>query len=142
MSDATLVFRGTVIERKTLPQRDEMKGRQRYATTFRIDEYWKGSPGATAVIYGMDDGTDCLGDGGYTAGKNYLVYAAETDSTDVILDEYFWYGWTDIRPKGTKMLIPQLACMPGGETSTVRKAIRKLGKGRRSGYLPLLNFLK
>ncbi len=60
-NDDPVVFRGAVIERKLLPQRIEMKGRRRYAITFRVDEYWKGSPDRTLVLYGVDDGTDCLG---------------------------------------------------------------------------------
>jgi len=73
MADDAVVFRGTVVERKTLPSRTEMKDRSRFAITFRVNEYWKGSPGRTLVIYGMDPGTDCLGDGGYRVAKEYLV---------------------------------------------------------------------
>ena len=134
MSGASVVFRGTVVERRTLPQRAEMKGRGRHAITFRVDEYWKGAPGRTVTIYGVDDGTDCLGDGAYAVGKNYLIYASEQDVQDVTYDGLpdgpFWYGWTDVLPKGTKMLVPLTACMPGGETSAVRKSLRELGKGR------------
>jgi hypothetical protein len=134
MADVSVVFRGTVLERKALPQRSEMRGRRRYAITFRVDEYWKGSVGRRVIIYGVDDGTDCLGDGGYEVGKNYLVYAGEQDVRDVILEGgFFWYGWTDVLPKGTKMLMAQTACTLGGETSSVRKAIRELGKARMPG---------
>jgi hypothetical protein len=59
-------------------------------------------------------GTDCLGDGGYEVGKNYLVYASEQDVQDVTLDGLpagsFWYGWTDVLPKGTKMLASNGLC--------------------------------
>jgi len=134
MSYATVVFRGAVVERRTLPQRAEMKGRGRYAITFHVGEYWKGTPGRSVILYGVDGGTDCLGDGGYEVGKNYLVYAAEQDVQDLTLDGLpdgpLWYGWTDVLPKGTKMLVPQTACMPGGEASAVRKSLRALGKGR------------
>jgi hypothetical protein len=129
MNGLAVVFRGTVLERKRLPQRVEMKGRGRYAITFRVEEYWKGPPRRTVILYGVDSGTDCLGDGGYEVGKNYLVYAAEDHAKDVILDEFFWYGWTDVLPEGTKMLLPT-ACTPGGETSKVRKALGELGNGR------------
>jgi hypothetical protein len=135
MSEASVVFRGTVVERRTLPQRAEMRGRGRHAITFHVDEYWKGNPGRTVIIYGVDDGTDCLGDGGYVVGKNYLVYAVQQEVQDFTIDgtrdSPLWYGWTDVLPKGTKMLVPPTACMLGGETSTVRKAIRQLGKGRQ-----------
>ena len=131
MADVTVVFRGTVVQRKTLPQRVEMSGRGRYAITFRVDEFWKGSVGRNVNVYVVDSGTDCLGDGSYEAGKNYLVYADEVDVRDVFLDgKFFWYGWTDVLPKGTKMLVPEIGCSPGGETSSVKKAIRELGKAR------------
>jgi hypothetical protein len=111
-----------------------MKGRGRHAITFRVDEYWKGAPGRTLIIYGVDDGTDCLGDGAYEVGKNYLVYASEQDVQDVTVDGLpggpLWYGWTDVLPKGTKMLVPGTACVPGGEASAVRKSLRELGTGR------------
>ncbi len=130
MNDASTVFRGFVVARKPLPQRAEMKGRGRYAVTFRVDEYWKGSPGSSVILYGVDAGTDCLGDGGFEVGKNYLVYAAEMPARDVFMGDVFWYGWTDVLPVGTQMLVPQTACMPGGETSKVQKALGELGKGR------------
>ena len=134
MADVSIVFRGTVLERKGLPQRSEMRGRRRYAITFRVDEYWKGSVGRNVILYGVDSGTDCLGDGGYEVGKSYLVYAADVEVKDIILkDGFFWYGWTDVLPKGTKMLVPQIGCTPGGETSAVRRAIRELGKARMPG---------
>lgn len=130
MANAAVVFRGTVVQRSTLPQRAEMKARRRYAITFSVDEYWKGTSSPTVTLYGMDNGTDCLGDGGYVVGRNYLVYASEIDVRDVTLGGSFWYGWTDVLPPGTKMLVPQTACMPGGETSAVEEAIRQLGKSR------------
>jgi hypothetical protein len=130
MANAAVVFRGTVVQRSTLPQRAEMKGRGRYAIAFNVDEYWNGAAERSVTLYGMDDGTDCLGDGGYVVGKNYLVYASEIDVRDVTLGGSFWYGWTDVLPPGSKMLVPQTACSPGGETSAVQEAIRQLGKGR------------
>lgn len=130
MGNAPTVFHGTVIERRTLPQRSEMKGRGRYAITFRVNEFWKGSLARQVTLYGVDGGTDCLWDGGYVAGKDYLVYAAEVEVKDVTLEDgHFWYGWTDVLPKGAKMLIPEDACMPGGLAD--RKVLRRdLGKGR------------
>lgn len=129
MTNDAVVFRGMVIERKTLPSRPEMRGRNRYAITFRVDEYWKGSPART-IVYGLDPGTDCLGDGDYQVGKEYLVYAVEDRSRDVLLDEYFWYGWKDILPEGSPVLIPDTACKPGGQVPKVRDALRELGPGR------------
>jgi hypothetical protein len=129
MGDVSVVFRGAVVERSVLPQRVEMKGRGRYAITFRVDEYWKGDLGRSVTLYGVDAGTDCLGDGGYAVGKDYLVYASEVAVKDVTIEGLLWY-WADLLPPGTKMLVPQTACMPGGEVSTVRKAVRQLGNGR------------
>lgn len=126
-----MVFRGRVIERKTLPVHRDMRGRGRYAITFRVDEYWKGPVPSTITIYGMDDGTDCLGGGFYRVGQSYLVYAGEGTSKDVKLEDYFWYGWTDVLAEGTKMLFPRLTCTPGGEVSKVGAALRELGKGMR-----------
>jgi hypothetical protein len=130
MRDASIVFQGTVVQRQVLPQRAEMKGRRRYAITFRVDQYWKGAPGRSVILYAVDPGTDCLGDGGYGVGKNYLVYASEQDVKDEAFDGQFWFGWTDLLPQGTKMLVPQTVCTPGGESAAARKSLRELGKGR------------
>ncbi len=46
--------------------------RGRYAITFRVDEYWKGSPSKTIVVYGVDPGTDCEGWGDVEIGKAVL----------------------------------------------------------------------
>jgi hypothetical protein len=119
-----------VLERKILPPRAEMRRRNRYAITFRVDEYWKGAPGRKVVIYGLDPGTDCLGDGGYLTGRAYLVFALEQRVKDVRLADYFWYGWTDVLPEGSAMLVPDAACKPGGEVAKVRAALNRLGPGR------------
>jgi hypothetical protein len=126
MSYSSVVFRGTVLRREILPLRLEMMGRGRYAITFQVDQFWKGSPGRSITIYGVDGGTDCLGGGGYEVGRNYLVYVSEVEVSDVGLEEHFLYGWTDLLPKGSKMLAPS-PCVPHDEE---RKALRTLGKGR------------
>ena len=112
---AAVVFRGTVTARKPLAVLTEMRGRGRYAIAFRVDEYWKGPRQPTVIVYGLDNGSDCLGGSGFEVGKDYLIFASEQDvfwpgGTT------FWYGWTDVVPKGTPMLAPQ-ACAPSGETS-------------------------
>src|ERR1700691_1645571 len=107
MSQASVVFRGTVIDRKTLPQRPQVKGRGRYAITFHVDEYWKGSPGTTIVIYGVDPGTDCMGWGDVEVGKAYLMYVGKQEAKDVVVGDHFWIGWADLFPKGTKILVPE-----------------------------------
>jgi hypothetical protein len=129
MTEAAVVFRGTVIERKVLPRRPELR-RGRYAITFRVNEYWKGSPAPTIVIYGVDPGTDCMGWGDVEVGKAYLLYADEQEAKDYVFDDYFWIGWEDVLPKGAKMLVPG-ACTPGGEISNVKSTLRELGKGKR-----------
>ena len=129
MSAASVVFRGTVLQTKTLPQRVEMRGRSRYAITFRVSEYWKGSLGRSIAIYSVDAGTDCLGGGRYEVGKTYLLYASEMEAKDVLLGGRFWYGWTDVIPEGTKMLVPT-ACAPSGDGGDKKTVHRDLGKGK------------
>jgi hypothetical protein len=126
---ASVVFRGKVTDKKLLPARTEMKGRQRYAITFRVDENWKGSRRRTIVIYGLDEGTDCMGGSSDKVGKEYLVFASEQQSQDAPVFGINWW-FTDALPKGTPMLVPT-ACAPSGETSEifVRDALNQLGKG-------------
>jgi hypothetical protein len=128
---ASVVFRGTVSDKTLLPDRAEMKHRGRYAITFRVDQYWKKSRQRTIVIYGLDARADCMGGSSYEVGKNYLVFASKQPSKDVYLDgANLWFGWTDVLPKGTPMLVPT-ACTPSGEISEVfvRTALNRLGKG-------------
>jgi hypothetical protein len=125
---ASTVFRGTVTERKLLTDRTEMRGRKRYAITFRVDESWKGSRAGMLIVYGMDDGSDCQGGSSYEIGKNSLVFADEGPSQDRMLGEKFWYGWTDVVPQGTRLLELRV-CTPSGEISKVSEALKRLGKG-------------
>ena len=90
--DYPVVFRGNVLERKLLPQHIEMKGRRRDAITFRVDEYWKGSPDRTRVLHGLDDGTDCLGDGGYELGKDYLCVRWRASLRKIAFGGCVWFG--------------------------------------------------
>jgi len=126
---ASVVFRGTVTDKKLLPTRAEMKGRGRYAITFRVDENWKGSRQRTVVIYGLDEAADCMGGSSYKVGKEYLVFAAEQQSQDAPVYGINWW-FTDVLPKRTPMLVYS-PCAPSGETSKVfvRDAINQLGKG-------------
>lgn len=130
-SGASAVFRGTVTEKKVLPSRTEMFGRGRYAITFRIDESWKGPRRRTITIYALEDGADCIGGSNYQVGTHYLVFASERTSQDVSLDgAKIWYGWTDVLPEGTPMLVPA-PCAPSGEISQnfVKDTLKRLGKG-------------
>ena len=129
MADDSVVFRGVVTAKKALPARPDLK-RNGYAITFRVDEYWKGSPGRTLVIYGVDPGTDCQGGGEYQVGKSYLVFAVAHAATDVLSGNDFWYGWKDMLPEGSVMLVPDTACKPGGEIPKVKASLDQLGPGR------------
>jgi hypothetical protein len=108
-----------------------MSGRGRYATTFHVEEFWKGSPGRSVIIHGLTAGTDCLGGGEYEIGKEYLVYASESRSADVRLGDDLWYSWKDVLAEGTPVLMPT-ACAPSGEVGRagVRVALRELRRGR------------
>lgn len=131
MKSSALVFRGSVSHVETLPEHPKMRGRQRYAVTFLVDEYWRGTPAQTITLYDLDPGTDCMG-AGFQSGRTYLVFASEEMAKDNQPDpDFFWYGWTDVLPPGSPMFLPITACMPGGDTSVgaVRKQIRQLGRG-------------
>lgn len=128
---ASVVFRGTVTDRQTLVARPEMRGRKRYAITLRVDESWKGSVQRSVVIYGLDEGTDCMGGSRLEVGKNYLVFASEQPSVDVLRpgSKEPWFSWADVLPKGTPVLM-LTACAPTGQTSEpyVIQALKRLGK--------------
>jgi len=110
MQASALVFRGSVTHVKTLPERPKMGGRQRYAVTFLVEEYWRGTPAQTITLYDLDPGTDCMG-AGFQSGRTYLVFAAEEIAKDYQPDpDFFWCGWTDVLPAGTPMFRPLTAC--------------------------------
>lgn len=131
MRGVSVVFRGTAIESKVLPQHPDMRWRRRYVVTFQVRQFWKGDPKRAVTLYDLEPGSDCTG-AGFEAGHEYLVYAVLREAKDYNLDDVFWFGWTDILAPGTPMLEPVVGCMPGGETSfrSVRKALRQLGRGR------------
>jgi hypothetical protein len=64
-------------------------------------------------MYGLDPRTDCHG---------------EERAKDVIVDDYFWHGWKDILPEGSRMFVPDSACAPGGE-NLVRAAFQGVIEG-------------
>ena len=127
---SSVVFRGTVTKSEVLPQHPEMRNRRRYAVTFQVHEQWKGEQKQELTLYTLDPGTDCMG-AGYKVAEEYLVYARSTPAQDYRYDDFFWYGWTDVVPKGSPMLVPVAGCMPGGSTSTpeVRESVKALGRG-------------
>ena len=129
MTDADLVFRGTVLESKRLPQHPDIRIRQRYAVSFRVNRLWKGNQGETVTLYDLSPGTDCQGFG-FEVGKEYLVYASRGAAEDFKIDGQLFYAWTDILMPGAPMLRP-MACVSGGLTSEkrVREAMSELGRG-------------
>jgi hypothetical protein len=132
LKSSTMAFKGTVLKSEPLPQHPKMRGRGRYAVTFEVVEYWKGNPGPKVTLHDVDPGTDCKG-AGYEVGHSYLLFAYETKSTGVQMDpDYFWFGWTDVLPEGTSMLVPTVACTTGGDLANpvIRKYARRLGRGR------------
>jgi hypothetical protein len=127
---AAVVFHGTVMKSEALPLHAEMRGRQRFAVTLRVAEYWKGNRGATIMLYDVSPGTDCMG-AGLTVGKEYLIFAKEEPAKDYRDGDFFWFGWTDVLPAGTPMLWP-LATL-GGDLSLpiARTKMRQLGRGKK-----------
>ena len=131
LKDSDVVFVGRVVKSERLPEHPRMRGRQRYAVTFDVERLWKGEQNHTVTLYDVDPGTDCMG-AGYEASKEYLVFASWGTARDVQPDpDFFWYGWTDVLAAGSSMIVPTVACTPGGDTSrsAVRKQIRELGPG-------------
>ncbi len=106
-----------------------MGRRDRFAVTFRVKESWKGERARTVVVYDLAPLEDCQGRD-YQQGKAYLVYATFEPSQDVKLGDLFWYGWTDVVPAGTGMLLPLGGCTLDNPAS-VAAARRIFGKGRR-----------
>jgi hypothetical protein len=130
VTNAELVFRGTVLESKRLPQHSDSNVRQRYAVTFRVNRLWKGTPNETATLYDLSPGTDCQGFG-FEVGKEYLVYASQAVAEDFKIGERLFYAWTDILTPGTQMLRP-IPCTYGGLTSDkgVKNSLSGLGPGK------------
>jgi hypothetical protein len=127
---AAVVFRGTVLSSTTLPLHLEMRGRLRFAVTFRVAEYWKGRSGDTITLYDLSPGTDCMG-AGLRPGKEYLIFASEEGARDYRPDGDLWYGWTDVLPAGTRMLQPMGTFGSDLSDPLVRGNMRQLGRGKK-----------
>jgi hypothetical protein len=129
---SAVVFRGTVLSSEALPVHPEMRGRGRYAVTMRVEEYWKGNRGATVKLYVLAPTMDCMG-WELEPGKTYLIFASEEGARDYRPDpDFFWYGWTDVLPAGTRMLQP-IGTLGGSVSDPlVRNRMRELGRGKRS----------
>src|SRR5260370_16744174 len=132
LKSAAVVLRGTVVKADKFPEHPRMRGRQRWAVTLRVVEYWKGNPGQIATLYDLDPGTDCMG-AGLQVGKEYLIFASEETAKDYQPDaDFFWYGWTDVLAPGTPILHPKTACPPAAALSipTARQQLLQLGQGK------------
>jgi hypothetical protein len=134
MRTSSLIFRGVVVGKIKLPAPERIQGSV-YAVTYRVDEYWKGSPARELVIYGMADvfGGRCEGWGDVSVGEEYLIYAFEGE----VRDQYnppdrTGIEYVDVILKGTKILTVG-ACTPSGQVSRpyVVSALSKLGPGTR-----------
>jgi hypothetical protein len=125
---------------------------KRYAVKFRVDEYWKGSPANTLILYEfttkLNFGGSCSGPP--EPGKAYLLYAVEERAKDHIMSDgereglplllpsslprdttfRLWSGWTDIMPEGTAMLVRSFG---GGDVTdpNVQLCLEVLGIGQR-----------
>jgi hypothetical protein len=137
MRTSSVIFRGVVVGKRKLPAPERIHGSV-YAITYRVDQYWKGSPTRDLVIYGMADVFPgrCEGWGDVSVGKEYLIYAFEGE----VQDEYnqpdrTWIEYVDVIPKGTKIMTVG-ACTHSGEVSRsdVDTALRKLGPGTRLSH--------
>jgi hypothetical protein len=134
MRTSSVIFRGVVVGKRKLPASERIHGSV-YVVTYRVNEYWKGSPAREVVIYGMADVFPgrCEGWGDVSVGKEYLIYAFERE----VQDEYSqpdrtWIEYVDVIPKGTKIMTVG-ACTPSGQVSRseVDPALRKLGPGTK-----------
>src|SRR5437016_3347586 len=100
LKSSAVVFRGTVLKADRLAEHPRMRGRQRWAVTLRVLEYWKGDPGPVVTLCDLDPGTDCMG-AGLQPGKQYLIFASQEIVKDYQPDpDFFWYGWTDVLAPG------------------------------------------
>jgi hypothetical protein len=133
MRTSAVIFRGAVIGKRRLPAPERIQGSV-YAVTYRVDEYWKGSPARELVIYGISDvfAGRCEGWGDVTVGKEYLIYAFESEVQEHNQPARAWIEYVDVVPKGTKIMTVG-ACTPSGEVSRsdARPALLKLGPGTR-----------
>src|SRR5258708_446349 len=135
MRTSSVIFRGVVVGKRKLPAPERIH-ESVYAVTYRVDEYWKGSPARELVIYGMADVFPgrCEGWGDVSVGKEYLIYAFESEVKDgpYSQPERTWIEYVDVIPKGTKIMRVD-ACAPSRQLSGsgVDPALRNLGPGTR-----------
>jgi hypothetical protein len=134
MRTSSVIFRGVVVGKRKLPSPEKFR-ESVYAVTYRVDEYWKGSPARELVIYSMADVFPgrCEGWGDVSVGKEYLIYGFEgAIENEPNPPDRTWIQYGDVIPKGTKIMTVG-ACTPSGEVSRsdVAPALRKLGSGKK-----------
>jgi hypothetical protein len=78
---AALVFRGSFVKSETLPPHPETRGRQRFAVTLRVAEYWKGSRGEIVTLYDVSPRTVWVL--GYKW-VEYLIFASEEGAREYL----------------------------------------------------------
>ena len=131
LNSAAVVFRGTVVKSEALPTHPQMRGRQRFAITLKVAEYWKGRRGESVTVYDLAPGTDCMG-ARLRPGKEYLIFASEEGARDYRPDsDFFWFGWADVLPSGTPMLQPIATSSGDLSDPVVKREMRQLGRGKK-----------
>lgn len=134
MRTSSVIFRGVVVGKRKLPAPERIHGSV-YAVTYRVDEYWKGSPGRELVIYGMADVFPgrCEEWGEVSIGEEYLIYAFDGEVQDEqSYPNRTWIEYVDVIPKATKIMTVR-ACTYSGQVSMsyVVRALRNLGPGTK-----------
>jgi hypothetical protein len=105
LDHASVVFRGVVKEVKELPSRPDLQ-RERYAVTFAVSQYWKGTPGREITLPIDRPGTDCIG-AHFDANMSYL------------------------RSRRRRILTVNNYCDSTAPVKDSRKTLRALGRGKK-----------
>jgi len=129
LAHSNVVFRGVVVSVKILPKRSEI-ARARYAVTFSVSKYWKGSSGRSVTLHVVGPGTDCVG-ASFELGKEYIVFAVFQEANDYWLGNDFWYGWLDVLPRGSRILTANNSCDSTSEIKEGMSTLKVLGRGKR-----------
>jgi hypothetical protein len=104
--------------------------RPRSAVTFAASEFWKGERAKKITLHVVAYAPDCIG-ARFDAGKEYVVFAHTEEVDDHLLGRDFWYGWSDVLPKGSKLFTVNSACNSTAEIKQAAKTLKNLGKGKK-----------
>jgi hypothetical protein len=126
IEQASVVFEGKVRSQTFHPTHPK-SSIPRSAVTFDVKKTWKGEPGASITLHVREPRPDCIG-ARFTTGESYVVFARIIHAADAYLEEYLWYGWLDLFPKGTLILTVNNACDFTGPSRKSRKTIRHLNR--------------